>query len=106
MDELDELNSKIEDLLGWKFDGKNWRGPGGSVWEEHKNYARDIAAAWELMAEMEADEQEPCIYHSPGIIGWVCSFTPRTKYVTIGYHGETAPEAICRAWLAWKEAQG
>lgn len=38
MDELDELNSKIEDLLGWKFDGKNWRGPGGSVWEEHKNY--------------------------------------------------------------------
>lgn len=105
MDELDELNNNIDMILGWTYDGKNWRGPGGSVWEEHKDYARDIAAAWELVDKVKSDKWFASIDRDH--TRWLCFFGSNISSEDEYYQGEgkTAPEAICRAWLAWKKAQ-
>lgn len=62
---------------------------GGEWW----NYdpARYIAAAWPLLVEAQLDIQ------------WI------TNKALVGPHFVTPdeiPAAICRSWLAWKEAQG
>ena len=69
------------------------------------NWPADIAAAWELVEEMRAAGQlviiklwpEPAEFFSIEIL-W-----KRDKDGYVQTKGDTAPLAICRAWLMWKQ---
>ena len=128
MDELDELRLKIAKAKGWTL----WRNnealflfmrdknnPASKKYCDQvdydeavvddfilrhsnvPNWPRDIAAAWELVWEMNNAE----------LPVEVRSFVDRTATCTVNEDwgnrsiGETVPEAICRAWLAWRESQ-
>lgn len=75
------------------------------VWGSFPDWPRDIAAAWELVEEAQAKPHE-CYFeisHTPAIPhkGKPC------WHVELGGvrgYGDTAPLAICRAWLMWKQA--
>ena len=66
------------------------------------DWPRDIAAAWGLVEEM------PHVRVVKWSIYWSCSVCPKDTFLDIpGYfyeQGDTAPRAICLAWIAWREA--
>lgn len=80
--------------IGWKY------------LRDFPDWPRDIAAAWELVGEMgnayfslahtNATGWAPAPW---GDMHWECRFYAPEKGAR---QGITAPEAICRAWLAWK----
>jgi hypothetical protein len=70
---------------------------------EIANWPENISAAWKLFEEMP----HPEIYHGTYINGanyWRCA-CGKWDYGEPEYECEadTAPLAICRAWLMWKE---
>ena len=66
------------------------------------DYPRDIAAAWELVEEIK--NQCP-IFKLQGFKDGEFVFDIQDEHFTslAWATGETAPLAICRAWLIWKE---
>lgn len=131
---MDELRRRIAELKGWKplryhgfvrictpeliadmdkifgpgwGKGVDWNDP-EIDWDNIKNWPHDIAAAWELVEEMGNAYFVLCRTNSTnfspapwGETHWECRFYAPER----GHRqGKTAPEAICRAWLAWKEA--
>jgi hypothetical protein len=66
-----------------------------------RDYANSISDAWELLEKAMAEPYEQFV---------VVRKTPATSnfwYCEIGCviaKGDTAPLAICRAWLKWKES--
>lgn len=104
--ELDALNRRIDVLRGFAPSG----------WERHipGNWSGDIAASWKLLEEMP-----PIVLWAPGgsvnaeeyvneIGYWTCECNVRfsddafDRETRFG-RGKTAPEAICRAYIAWRE---
>ena len=75
---------------------------------EIPDWPRDIAAAWGLVEEMIRSEtiievkRNPLVHRLPDT--WYVETYSETTGQKIN-SGATAPEAICRAWLAWKEGQ-
>jgi hypothetical protein len=65
------------------------------------NWPRDIAAAWELVEEAQAEPHEQAfeLIYAPAVMTRWCAQIGRYKA-----RGATAPEAISRAYLAWQEA--
>jgi hypothetical protein len=68
------------------------------------NWPADIAAAWELVEEIIADGRQVLLYCDR--YNYVCKilehrFGGKMLFVS---EADTAPLAICRAWLAWKES--
>lgn len=115
MDDLDDLRLKIAERYGWVNIKKSPFGEGifGFLPDGKPSFipdwTRDIATAWELVEELRVEE-------GCDIVIEVWDRTPPRTTVRVmvessnhspQYHGRgaTAPEAICRAWLAWKEAQ-
>jgi len=99
----DALRLAVAKALGWR---RVYKGSGFIVSLSPKgeeellpDWPRDIAAAWELMEEMRNAELNVTIYHAVGVDGWIVSLDYMDNFA---YYGETAPIAICRAWLAWK----
>jgi hypothetical protein len=130
MSELDELRLRIARLDGWIFPGESEQGDIDYMLNHYgisnhpvPDYPNDIAAAWELVDEMNhsGDGFVDLIYaiHDNGPqLKWLCEFRMLSKWIVKNGNdpldgrsdyilglAPTAPEAICRAWLAWKEAQ-
>ena len=97
-------------MKGWTFvDKKAFIGckdrSGLSAFEECPNYPENIADAWELVEEAR-------LVIRPSFLNgkYVAS---RFLSVTLGglvksdfeVTADTAPRAICLAWIAWKESQ-
>jgi hypothetical protein len=97
---------------GYTFTGPREMGE-AEIWEialqnpYFPDWPRDIAAAYELVAEMprmQLNWYAKTAKHSRGKGGplWTC----RINMMNImDFLGATAPEAIARAYLAWKDAQ-
>lgn len=67
-----------------------------------KYYSTNIADAWELFEEMK--DYDPCVEYQDGRL--FCSFS-KSKDDSLNREivwQETAPEAIVRAWIKWKES--
>ena len=115
-EELRELDERIAEAKGWRphpQDGRGWQHPsdrdvrgGGIVVYTLKRYSTSIEAAWELVEEMKADPLATEVdLNNQG--GWTFDVYRLPGVNDVFQHEPfaTAPEAISRAWLAWKEAQ-
>jgi hypothetical protein len=75
-------------------------------WETWWKYSESIEKAWVLVEDMDAAGVEPCVL-SPSsavrdqVADWVVTRVGKDR-IFRGMHGNTAPRAICAAWLAWK----
>lgn len=74
------------------------------------DFPRDIAAAWGLVEEINEAGYPVALLNLPApFVGGkpFCEAKVYDKSHTemMFHQAATAPEAICRAWLAWKEAQ-
>jgi hypothetical protein len=105
MSELDDLNTKVMKLTGWTSGQLGqvfvFYDASGRMHGAEPRYTRDIAKAWELVEEVQAEPREQWfnIDRAPGISKrWIACIGGIAKA------GDTAPEAICRAYVAWKEA--
>ena len=117
-----ELDAKVAEALGWvkNFDGLNdrWmidgtnhhyvnRAPGNRPTVGSFSPSTDIAAAWGLVEEMLGLDRVVIVKVITGE-GWVkCDVTTkvaRLKHLYDGYEeeGDTAPHAICLAFLRAK----
>lgn len=67
------------------------------------NWAENIADAWELFEEMES----PFFYKFPNLHALAAEgrYGCGNSEISPFRFGQTAPLAICKAWIAWKEAQ-
>jgi hypothetical protein len=116
MDELDELRLKIMHFrYGWliptdkqdklRFFDHYERS------EEIPNFSRFIEHAWNLVDDARAEGYEvylSCVKNIYTLCIMENTGEPpinSLNEIARGY-GQTAPEAISRAWLAWKEANG
>jgi hypothetical protein len=135
MDELDELRLQVAEAKGWKWEkafipGEKWmlhprETREGAYLTRNKTliitnlpqWTRDIAAAWELVDEMEksGDGLPGLIFKSGAILddlgktAWVFELRlfvqgvyKFNRHEILGV-GETPAEAICRAYLQWKD---
>lgn len=113
MDELDELRLRIAKAKGWKFPDVDIQCDVDYLihhyQDEIPDWSRSIADMWELVEEMKATAYSVGIYMLEG--GWNCYVCYRYSLpddpeeyhqLILETHG-TAPEAICRCWLSWKE---
>lgn len=73
------------------------------------NWPESIAAAWELFEELPIRREllvtnyKQVVYEcASGWSGWDFESGGPGKYAE---RGDTAPLAICRAWLAWKRSE-
>lgn len=107
----EELRLKIAALKGWKHIETTPSGkvigtnPYGVFYATVPNWPASIEAAWELWEEMRAAPGAVNIQGDYAEKGYVCYFRtyPTTAADTVAEWGETAPLAICAAWVAWKE---
>ena len=83
----------FEVIDGWKVKDLRWAI--GARWVE------DIAAAWELIEEMPAGKTSlhKILFVDDNRVEWECDFGSERWEETIA---ETAPRAICLAWMKWK----
>lgn len=81
-----------------------WRGsfPHNAVTQERiPNWPNDISAAWGLVEEMPFISLI-AIPHSEHPREFVC-YADHYDQDALPVYGDTAPLAICRAWLMWKQ---
>ena len=113
-DKFAEINDRILVLHGWRKIGKReyWerqcyvdnRGAFRSI--DVPNYAKDIRAAWELVTEMIAAGCFVVVQSGNGIDDndndnmFTCVVY---SDILLTKSGDTAPLAICGAYIAWKE---
>ena len=121
MDDLDELRLKIAKMMGWKRmfgrmdkasrrDHEYFITPSGTLSMYLPDWPGDIAEAWKLMDEMR--ESGLVIIKAWHPKAWVAGhYTANVIWAKtddkpqVFEGGATGPEAIARAWLAWKEAE-
>jgi hypothetical protein len=115
--DADALRLAIAEAQGWKrietasyFTAECWRDPDDLDFVYLPDWPADIAAAWELVEEMDKAyfslTRTNDTHWAPapfGKIHWECRFYAPQKGEMFG---DTAPLAICRAWLVWKAATG
>ena len=117
-----QLDVAVAEMMGWKnisqyspysgvLDGKDW-------WGEHPHipgrftiphYSTQIADAWQVVQWLEGQaDGQICLMRVVDVDGviWQCEFqVKRYRYEGACHLGDTAPEAICRAALAWHATQ-
>lgn len=107
-----EINKKIAEAKGIEIQTNN----GANVYVKspepliNYNWAENIADAWELFEELVTSQQG---WRSVNLIGNDCAILPRYRVSLVDHDAnintglyesaETAPLAVCKAWLAWKE---
>jgi len=107
-----EINDRILLLHGWrKVEKREWfeeqmYTDGNVVWRHRDmpNYSGDMRAAYELVLEMCSAKFSVNINTNVDASGifCVCSMGDENLVYFVGV-GETAPLAICKLYLAWKE---
>jgi hypothetical protein len=89
-----------------------WNKSGQDEWicaychEPFPDWPTDISAAWELVEEVQKDDSCWLVITTNGNEKFACSIHETTSEdgTTECYANEsTAPLAICRAWLLWKQ---
>jgi hypothetical protein len=114
MNELDELRLKIAELQGWtKKHGRMDQAsrephdyfvkPDGLLSMYPPDWPREIAAAWVLLEEMQQAGLN--IEINIWLNGYVIGIWRPGEQLLFKRRYDTAPEAICRAYRAWREAQ-
>lgn len=111
----DELQAEIAEKRGWKlseppFKSSNtveWLTPGGGVGTSLPKWTTEISAAWGVLEEMK---RHPLVVNvklniSNNVKITFLEYRPIPHNNAIIYEADTAPLAICRAWLAWKRDQ-
>jgi hypothetical protein len=110
----EELRIKIAEALGWEYKHIQtetereffvWQLP-NNLWDSLPNWPNDIAAAWGLVQMAGTKHWSVTIengLHNPQEV-LARIFIPNTLRCYTGF-GDTAPIAICRAWLLWKAGQ-
>lgn len=111
MDELDELNERIYRAQGWEKlqppAYPQWQRPGPNgveVMYAPRDYARDIAAAYELLEDAYAYTVTGPNLNKSKKVEAILYKAGNPPHGWMG-RGDRLPEAISRAWLAWKEGQ-
>lgn len=105
--ELDDLNERVYRAQGYEKlpppAAPQWQKPGSFLFLP-QDYAGEIQAAWRLFEEMRQDSKNTYVFSAvdsgrvmPGKEFYVELSTGISAY------GSTMPEAITRAYLAWKE---
>ena len=106
-----EINDRILLLHGWrkveKRDEEQMYTDGVVVWRHRDmpDYSGDMHAAYELVLEMCSAKFSVNIDINADASGifCVCSMVEDENLVHFVEDGETAPLAICKLYLAWKE---
>ena len=109
-----ELDRQVAEALGW-FDievidefvmGFNPNEPGQNDWGQIPHYSTSIADAWTLVDIMVKAGWYPQIAYCADK-KWECMIMDLEEDVenSVYRHADTAPLAICLAFLKWKEAQ-
>ena len=109
----EELRLAIAKAKGWiesTENGARWINPRGGAIFTIPNWPKHIHTAWELVEEMKVGGyyvrvDTPFTADSPYQVkvdemGWADHNPPPPGG---WYSADTAPRAICLAWLAWKE---
>jgi hypothetical protein len=80
--------------------------PARNIYLKCPNWPTSITDAWELVVEMRLNHCDPGIagsWEPGGYTASFCNLAHAGEYET--FDADTAPRAICLAWLAWKEQQ-
>lgn len=107
MDELDELRLRIAKAEGWILNPlydplHKWIEPAPLYRRiDPPNWPRDVAAAFELEDEIPESER---LRYTDCLIRVIYGEAPLKGRIWDIAHA--TPEQRCRAYLAWKEAQG
>jgi len=110
----DEIRMKIAELKGWEFVPKTnigqwgWKHNGKFIDYEidAPNWPENIADAWELVEEWRANgEVDSIVYKTSDIPDFKMVDTVHLRHSYIYSEADTAPLAICLAYIAWKESQ-
>lgn len=77
--------------------------PDGRFTSYIPDWPNSISEAWGLAEEMRSSEKWIAVDSVSD--GWVClaGGACESEHWCSGFPGDTAPLAICRAWLMWKE---
>ena len=87
-DDRDKLNIQIMKLKGISLDSMM----------TYKDYADNISTAWELL--LESGDAHIALENNNGLWWCLIGEFPNTQWIG---EGETAPIAICKAYLKWKQ---
>lgn len=102
-----QLENEIARLKGWNgsdFDGPTkWEYVDGAYQPNRLNWVQSIGDAWELVEEMGKGFHVDIVKFVDERWAVYLSDIYLIKVVISG--GITAPLAICRAWLMWKNAK-
>lgn len=116
----DEIRLAIAKAKGWRevhnTQGILMGGEPGEVawWKPVPYWPTDIKAAWELVEEAQAAKVGLVLHNSlrfipsPETWSYACTFYDPVggpNHEVYSAEEETAPLAICRAWLAWDEGR-
>lgn len=119
--ELDELNERIYRAWGWEKlpwpASPRWQKPmpdGTMAMYAELDYSRNIMDAWNLVENMRNAGLLVILKGWPpdhvnkfdGVARrWVCEMICKDTEPHYFTEAETAPLAICKTWLAWKEGK-
>ncbi len=116
----DEIRRKIAELKGIEVVAQTTTMPDGSsiptgvLFMKIRNtcgflpdWPVSIEDAWGLVEEMRMSPASVNVQGDYGEKGFVCYVHPypTDETITLFEHADTAPRAICLAWLGWKEKQ-
>lgn len=103
--ELQALDIKIAELMGYKFDKEDndWIAPfSKEIRLEHlPPHSTRLQTAWCRFQEMQGFKI--CNEEIRGAYNWFHVYSDDPNFKGIEGYGETAPEAICIAYIKWKE---
>lgn len=102
-----EINKKIAELKGLKMEEAPnlsqsalfFVGSDRHESESYKDWAKDISDAWELFEEIPGAVISKDDDNEDGCNSYYC----RSATDNLSIYGATATEAICLAWIKWKE---
>ena len=106
-----DLRREVAEAIGWTSIHKSGMTPpsssGKRMWLLHTPaYETDIAAAFWLVDEIRQTHEITISAPVPPRKQWdVRGWNDTTNDERFIAHAPTAPEAICRAYLAWKQSQ-
>lgn len=99
-----EINKKICELKGIPLE--SFQVNGQKIYVDYKNWAESIQDAWGLFEEIvNEDSLIDSVRYSDNLKKWLVGYIDSDGCFEIESQGETAPLAICLAWIKWKESQ-
>lgn len=99
-----ELNEAVAKKLGWGWyareDIEGWFKEGELYLKDLPDYVHSIEAAWEIVDKIKETELFALCFHD---LGWHCEINCCDGERPIDEEADTAPRAICEAFLKLKD---